>query len=184
MLHDPVSLFITPVFHILVLAFCLCRVLNVKSLSYVCVQPVQCSSGSIKDYCEYPLSPRSSTVGNRDRRPDLKTVTPMSTLSFSFFVSIVFTVWMPEYLLTRLERGDKALEDHTRLLLLQANTISYPDDTLCAFYDACLNRAPSSEDGPRGDFAAFVQWTLASATPDPMPSPPSPRCQSIARRDR
>ncbi len=184
MLHDPVSLFITPVFHILVLAFCLCRVLYVKSLSYVCVQPVQCSSGSIKDYCEYPLSPRSSTVGNHDRRPDLKTVTPVSTLSFSFFVSIVFTVWMPEYLLTRLERGDKALEDHTRLLLLQANTTSYPDDTLCAFYDACLNRAPSSEDGPRGDFAAFVQWTLASATPDPMPSPPSPRCQSIARRDR
>ncbi len=39
-------------------------------------------------------------------------------------------------------------------------------------------------DGPRGDFAAFVQWTLASATPYPMPSPPSPRCQSIARRDR
>ncbi|KAL0161715.1 hypothetical protein M9458_045440, partial [Cirrhinus mrigala] len=69
----------------------------------------------------------------------------------------------------------------------------YPDDTLCAFYNASLNascRAPSSEDGPRADFAAFVEWTLArnkpsfpacslenlaSATPDPEPSQPPPR---------
>ncbi len=74
-----------------------------------------------------------------------------------------------------------------------ANTTSYPDDALCSFYDASLNtacRALSSEDGPREDFAAFVEWTLtrngspltvsqeddlARATPDPEPSPPSPR---------
>ncbi|KAL0201260.1 hypothetical protein M9458_004447, partial [Cirrhinus mrigala] len=76
---------------------------------------------------------------------------------------------------------------------LVANTTSYPDDALCAFYDASLNascRAPSSEDGPRADFAAFVEWTLArnklsfsvcsmenlaSATPDPEPSLPASR---------
>ncbi len=94
----------------------------------------------------------------------------------------------PEFLLLLLEQGDKALEDHTRLFLLLANTTSYPDDAFCAFYDA---REPSSKDGPRDDFAAFVEWTLArrgspftvssegylvSATPDPVPSPPSPRC--------
>ncbi len=68
---------------------------------------------------------------------------------------------------------------------------SYPDDARCAFYDTSLNtacRALSSEDGP---FAAFVEWTLvrngsplticpednlARSTPDPVPSPPSPRC--------
>ncbi len=71
---------------------------------------------------------------------------------------------------------------------------SYPDDARCAFYDTSLNtacRALSSEDGPREDFAAFVEWTLvrngspltvcpednlARSTPDPVPSPPSPRC--------
>ncbi|KAI2645048.1 Titin [Labeo rohita] len=76
---------------------------------------------------------------------------------------------------------------------LIGHTTSYPDDALCAFYDASLNassRAPSSEDGPRADFAAFVEWTLArnkpsfpacslenlaSATPDPEPSQPPPR---------
>ncbi|KAI2647234.1 Opioid growth factor receptor [Labeo rohita] len=76
---------------------------------------------------------------------------------------------------------------------LVAHTTSYPDDALCAFYDVSLNascRAPSSEDGPRADFAAFVEWTLArnrssfpacsmknlaGATPDPEPSQPSPR---------
>ncbi len=74
----------------------------------------------------------------------------------------------------------------------------YPDDALCSFYDASLNaasRALSSEDGPREDFAAFVEWTLASngwpliicavddlarSTPDPEPSPPSPAVRSIS----
>ncbi len=71
---------------------------------------------------------------------------------------------------------------------------SYPDDALCTFYDASLNpvcRVPSSEDIPREDFAAFVEWILvingssftvcseddlASSNPDPEPSSPSPIC--------
>ncbi len=99
----------------------------------------------------------------------------------------------PEFLLLLLEQGERSLEDHTRLFLLFAHTTSYPDDVLCAFYNASLNtasRALSSEDGPREDFAAFMEWTLARngspftvsavddlarSTPDPEPSPPSPR---------
>ncbi len=99
----------------------------------------------------------------------------------------------PEFLLLLLEQEDRSLEDHTRLFLCVANATSYPDDALCSFYDASLNtasRALSSEDGPREDFAAFVEWTLARngspltvspednlarSTPDPEPSPPSPR---------
>ncbi|KAL1260039.1 hypothetical protein QQF64_007866 [Cirrhinus molitorella] len=68
---------------------------------------------------------------------------------------------------------------------------------LCSFYDASLNtvcRALSSEDGPRADFSAFVEWTLArngfpltvcpeedlaSATPDPEPSQPPPSCAEL-----
>ncbi len=98
----------------------------------------------------------------------------------------------PEFLLLLLEQGDKSLEDHTRLFLMLANATCYPDGTLCSFYNASLNttcRALSSEDGPRGDFAAYVEWTLARngspltvcpeddlarSTPDPEPSPPSP----------
>ncbi len=71
----------------------------------------------------------------------------------------------PEFLLLLLQQGDRSLEDHTRLFLCVANATSYPDDVLCTFYDASLNtasRALSSEDGPREDFAAFVEWTLAS----------------------
>ncbi len=100
----------------------------------------------------------------------------------------------PEFLLLLLEQGERSLEGHTRLFLVLANLSSYPDDALCAFYDASLNiayRAPSSEDGPRANFTAFVEWTLArhgspftvcpegdlaSATQDPVPNPPSPRC--------
>ncbi len=99
----------------------------------------------------------------------------------------------PEFLLLLLEQEDRYLEDHTRLFLCVANATSYPDDALCSFYDASLNtasRSLSSEDGPREDFAAFVEWTLkrngspltvspeddlARSTPDPEPSPPSPR---------
>ncbi len=98
----------------------------------------------------------------------------------------------PEYLL--LEQGERLLEGHTRLFLVLAALTSYPDDGLYAFYDASLKiscRALSSEDGPRANFTTFVEWTLArngspfpacsqenlaSATPDPVPSPPSPRC--------
>ncbi len=68
----------------------------------------------------------------------------------------------PEYLLLLLEQGDQLLEDHTRRFLLVANVTSYPDDTLCAVYDASLNtmcRALSSKDGPQEEFSAFVEWT-------------------------
>ncbi|XP_058614728.1 uncharacterized protein LOC131529176 [Onychostoma macrolepis] len=100
----------------------------------------------------------------------------------------------PEYLLLLLEQGERSLEGHTKLFLVLASLTTYPDDALCAFYDASLNiayRAPSSEDGLRANFTAFVEWTLvrnrslfpacsqenlASATLDPVPSPPSPRC--------
>ncbi|KAL1278541.1 hypothetical protein QQF64_025214 [Cirrhinus molitorella] len=93
-----------------------------------------------------------------------------------------------------LEQGEKTLEDHTRQFITIANYSSFPDGALCSFYNAGLNpacRALLSEDGPRADFAAYVEWTLASngssltirpeenrasATPDPEPSPPSPRC--------
>ncbi len=97
----------------------------------------------------------------------------------------------PEFLLLLLEQEDRSLEDHTRLFRFLTNTTSYPDDTLCSLYDASLNtacRALSSEDGPREDFAAFVEWTLARngspltvsqeddlARSTPEPSPPSPR---------
>ncbi len=96
---------------------------------------------------------------------------------FPPFLFIVFTQFLfpfcvpmdplvrPEFLLLLLEQGDRSLEDHTRLFLCVANATSYPDDALCSFYDASLNtasRALSSEDGPREDFAAFVEWTLAS----------------------
>ncbi len=97
----------------------------------------------------------------------------------------------PEFLLLLLEQEDRSLEDHTRLFRFLANTTSYPDDALCSLYDVSLNtacRALSSEDGPREDFAAFVEWTLARngspltvsqeddlARSTPEPSPPSPR---------
>uniref|UniRef100_A0A671M6G2 Voltage-dependent L-type calcium channel subunit beta-4 n=1 Tax=Sinocyclocheilus anshuiensis TaxID=1608454 RepID=A0A671M6G2_9TELE len=77
----------------------------------------------------------------------------------------------PEFLLLLLEQGERSLEDHIRLFLALAELTSYPDDALCAFYDTSLNtacRAPSSEDGPRAEFAAFVEWTLArNGSPSP-----------------
>ncbi|KAL0177371.1 hypothetical protein M9458_026265, partial [Cirrhinus mrigala] len=88
----------------------------------------------------------------------------------------------PEYLLLLLEQGTKSLEDHTRLLLVLAQTTSYLDDAL------------SSKNGPQKDFAAFMEYTLARnrspfticpvddlarSTPDPEPSPPSPCCAEL-----
>ncbi|KAL0161536.1 hypothetical protein M9458_045261 [Cirrhinus mrigala] len=99
----------------------------------------------------------------------------------------------PEFILLRLKQGDLPLEGYTIMFQLVAHTTSYPNDALCAFYDASLNascRAPSSEDGPRADFDAFVEWTLArnrssfpacsmknlaGATPGPEPSQPPPK---------
>ncbi|KAL0181417.1 hypothetical protein M9458_023823, partial [Cirrhinus mrigala] len=90
----------------------------------------------------------------------------------------------PEYLLLLLEQGERSLEGHTTLFLVLTSLTTYPDDMLCAFYNASLNitcRAPL--------FAAFVEWILVrngspfpvcslekltSSTPKPVPSPPSP----------
>ncbi len=112
---------------------------------------------------------------------------------FLFVVCPMDPLLRPEFLLLLLEQGEHSLEDHTRMFLALAELTSYPDDALCSFYEASLNtacRALSSEDGPRAEFAAFVEWTLARngspltlsqeddlarSTPDPEPSPPSPR---------
>ncbi len=132
----------------------------------------------------------------------LTTVTSAFSLCFVYrFLPSVFLSVMcpmdpllrPEFLLLLLEQGERSLEDHTRLFLALAELTSYPDDALCSLYDASLNtacRVLSSEDGPRAEFAAFVEWILARngspltvsqeddlarSTPDPEPSPPSPR---------
>ncbi|XP_058606979.1 uncharacterized protein LOC131524173 [Onychostoma macrolepis] len=99
----------------------------------------------------------------------------------------------PACLLLMLEQRSFSLEDHTRLFVEISNYTHYPDYCLCTFYQASLNdecRAWLSGDGPRGDFATFVEWVLVSCgspltvdfenddtspTPDPEPSPPSPR---------
>ncbi|KAI2646767.1 Accumulation-associated protein [Labeo rohita] len=77
----------------------------------------------------------------------------------------------PEFILLRLKQGDLPLEGYTVMFQLVAHTTSYPD-------------------GPRADFASFVEWTLArnrssfpacslenlaSVTPDPDPNKPPPR---------
>ncbi|KTG47386.1 hypothetical protein cypCar_00038721 [Cyprinus carpio] len=85
------------------------------------------------------------------------------SLELDVFVVSKDPFFHPKFLLL-LEQGERSLEDHTRLFLALAELTIYPDDTLCAFYDANLNTAcsvPSSEDGPRAEFAAIVEWTLA-----------------------
>ncbi len=137
----------------------------------------------------------------RDRMTNLKNsyLYVYPPFCFPYFPSVFFfplcfpmePLLRPKFLLL-LEQEDRSLEDHTRLFRFLANTTSYPDDALCSLYDASLNtacRALSSKDGPREDFAAFVEWTLARngspltvsqeddlarSTPDPEPSPPSP----------
>ncbi len=114
-----------------------------------------------------------------------KTVTSVSPLRFCFLLfHSVFLIPLcfpmdpllrPEYLLFLLEHGERSLEGYTRLFLVFANLSSYPDDALCAFYDASLNsvyRAQSSEEGPQANFAAFVEWTWRDTDPR---SPSVPR---------
>ncbi len=104
-----------------------------------------------------------STV--HDRRLDQQTV--LLRVSPLFCLYVLFSVfcfrcspWIPS---PTLEQGERSLKGHTRLFLVLASLISYPDDAFCAFYDASLNtacRALSSEDGTRANFATFVEWTI------------------------
>ncbi len=129
----------------------------------------------------------------------------VSTLRFCFRFSqcVLFPLCVfpmdpllrPEYLLHLLEQGARSLEGHARLFLVLPNLSSYPDGALCAFYDASLNssyRSQSSEDGPRADFAYFVQCSahhlpaVWSECPSPslMESRSSPRPTSHRRMER
>ncbi len=169
-------------------------------MCYVCAcLPCDSPNWKIKDcvFVNVPtsnsfLAPRSLTVAYHDRIPDQNSylsVYPLflfSIFSFSVFLSPLFPMdplLRPEYLLLLLEKGEKSLEGHTRLFLVLASLTTYPDNALCEFYDASLNiayRAPSSEDGPRANFAAFVEgplWTHCPAHHLPAvrsacPSPP------------
>ncbi|KAL0168431.1 hypothetical protein M9458_036653, partial [Cirrhinus mrigala] len=77
----------------------------------------------------------------------------------------------PEYLLLLLEQGDRSLKGHRFPGFLEITSFTnYLDDTLCSFHNASFNtacRALSSEDGPREDFAAFVEWILARNRSEP-----------------
>ncbi len=108
-------------------------------------------------------------LSKRDRRTDLQQL-PLRLPSVLF---IVFTQFFCFHFVCPYgsppspaipSQGERSLEDHARQFFLLAHTTSYTDDALCVFYDASLNttcRALSSEDGPRVEFAAFVEWTLA-----------------------
>lgn len=47
----------------------------------------------------------------------------------------------PKFILLLLEQGENSFEGYTRLFLAVAHLATYPDDVLCAFYDASLNTA-------------------------------------------
>ena len=105
---------------------------------------------------------------------------------------------IPGVRLLCLEQLDRSLEDHTRDFFDLACLTDFPDRALSAFYYAglserCKARLPAN--GPREDFAAFVEWVLeqngspftvcpaeeeiSSPTPDPETSQPSPRCTEL-----
>ncbi|XP_016305621.1 uncharacterized protein LOC107660737 [Sinocyclocheilus anshuiensis] len=93
------------------------------------------------------------TKGERNGQRENSTESQMQS---SVFCSSMYPLLRPEYLFLLLEQGERSLEGHTRLFLLLTNLSSYLDD-------ASLNsayRALSSEEGPRANFAAFVEWTL------------------------
>ncbi|KAL0192919.1 hypothetical protein M9458_011215 [Cirrhinus mrigala] len=99
----------------------------------------------------------------------------------------------PAVLVLLLEQGDRSLEDHTTDFVFLTNYTHFPDNCLCSFYFAGLNtttRAQLSGDGPRENFAAYVEWVLVSCnssltvdfadddtspTLDPEPSQQSPQ---------
>ncbi|KAI2643000.1 Pullulanase A [Labeo rohita] len=77
----------------------------------------------------------------------------------------------PEFNLLRLKQGDLPLEGYTIMFRLVAHTTSYPDDVLCAFYNASLNASCRN----KPSFPTCSLENLASATPDPEPSQLPPR---------
>ncbi|KAL0146565.1 hypothetical protein M9458_058196 [Cirrhinus mrigala] len=83
----------------------------------------------------------------------------------------------PEFILLRLKQGGLPLEGYTTMFQLVAHATSYPNDALCAFYDASLNTTALDghwrETDPRSPPVPLKN--LAGATPDPEPSQPPPR---------
>ncbi|XP_073693903.1 thyrotropin-releasing hormone-degrading ectoenzyme-like [Garra rufa] len=96
---------------------------------------------------------------------------------------------LPAVQLLCLKQQDRSLEDHTRDFLDLACLTHFPDRSLSVFYHASLSepcKARLPANGPREDFAAFVEWALesnglyfsvcpvqedlSSPTPDPEPS--------------
>ncbi|KAL0170706.1 hypothetical protein M9458_035302, partial [Cirrhinus mrigala] len=85
----------------------------------------------------------------------------------------------PAVFVLLLEQGDRSLKDHTTDFVFLANLTHYPDSCLCSFYHTELNTSES--------LTTFVEWVLVSCqssltvdftdspTPDPVPSPTSPR---------
>ncbi len=70
---------------------------------------------------------------------------------------------LPAVQLLCLEQRDRSLEDHTRDFLNLACLTHFPDCSLCVFYisslsERCKARLPAN--GPKEDFAAFVEWVL------------------------
>ncbi|ROL49314.1 hypothetical protein DPX16_15640 [Anabarilius grahami] len=71
----------------------------------------------------------------------------------------------PAAALLCLVQRDRSLESHTLDFLELACQTHFPNRSLCVFYHSSLSerswaRLPGS--GPRKDFAAFVEWVLAS----------------------
>ncbi len=70
---------------------------------------------------------------------------------------------LPAVQLLCLEQRDRSLEDHTRDFLNLACLTHFPDRSLCVFYisslsERCKARLPAN--GPKEDFAAFMEWVL------------------------
>ncbi|ROL46073.1 hypothetical protein DPX16_1980 [Anabarilius grahami] len=90
----------------------------------------------------------------------------------------------PAVTLMCLEQGEGSLERHLEKFLDLAHQTTFPDYCLCTFLYVGLNnttRAQLSGEGPRGSFASYVEWVLAScgspftvevaASPTPQPVP-------------
>ncbi|ROL42328.1 hypothetical protein DPX16_8207, partial [Anabarilius grahami] len=132
---------------------------------------------------------------------------------YSLFVScqcfrvyfLFVTMDSPSFLLICREQGNRSIEAHIAEYLDLAHQLSFLDNCLCSFLFVGLNastKAQLSEEGPRGSFAAYVEWVLASCgssftvgfddndtspTPTPVPSQEPPDGEERQRdptRDR